>query len=50
MMRKAGMHEWHWLFLVEGLPTVQLGFLLYRRLPNGPARASWLNHAETLFF
>ncbi len=42
----GGMHGWQWLFLVEGLPTVLLGFLLYRMLPNGPARASWLNDAE----
>jgi D-galactonate transporter len=42
----GGMHGWQWLFVVEGLPTVLLGFLLYRMLPNGPARASWLNDAE----
>ncbi|OAJ57362.1 MFS transporter [Paraburkholderia ginsengiterrae] len=42
----GGMHGWQWLFLVEGLPTVLLGFVLYRMLPNGPARAPWLNTAE----
>ncbi|MGF6754225.1 MFS transporter [Paraburkholderia sp. GAS42] len=42
----GGMHGWQWLFLVEGLPTVLLGFVLYRMLPNGPARAPWLNDAE----
>ncbi|MFL9918349.1 MFS transporter [Paraburkholderia fungorum] len=42
----GGMHGWQWLFLIEGLPTVLLGFVLYRMLPNGPARASWLNNAE----
>lgn len=42
----GGMHGWQWLFLVEGLPTVLLGFVLYRMLPNGPGRAPWLNNAE----
>ncbi len=42
----GGMHGWQWLFLVEGLPTVLLGFLLYRMLPDGPDRAPWLNEAE----
>jgi D-galactonate transporter len=42
----GGMHGWQWLFLVEGLPTVLLGFLLYRMLPNGPSRAPWLNDGE----
>ncbi|MGF6777074.1 MFS transporter [Paraburkholderia sp. GAS334] len=42
----GGMHGWQWLFLVEGLPTVLLGFVLYRMLPHGPARAPWLNDAE----
>ena len=42
----GGMHGWQWLFLVEGLPTVLLGFVLYRMLPDNPARAPWLNHTE----
>ncbi|MBN3857857.1 MFS transporter [Paraburkholderia sp. Ac-20340] len=42
----GGMHGWQWLFLVEGLPTVLLGIVLYRMLPNRPASAPWLNDAE----
>ncbi|HEX8826955.1 MAG TPA: MFS transporter [Xanthobacteraceae bacterium] len=42
----GGMHGWQWLFLVEGLPTVLLGILLYRMLPDNPARAPWLDDAE----
>jgi D-galactonate transporter len=42
----GGMHGWQWLFLVEGLPTVLLGLLLYRMLPDKPGRAPWLNDAE----
>jgi len=33
----GGMHGWQWLFIVEGLPTVLLGFLLFRLLPNKPS-------------
>ncbi|HEX7936822.1 MAG TPA: MFS transporter [Paraburkholderia sp.] len=42
----GGMHGWQWLFLVEGLPTVLMGLLLYRLLPDTPARAPWLDDAE----
>jgi D-galactonate transporter len=42
----GGMHGWQWLFLIEGLPTVVLGLLLYRMLPNKPDEARWLNDAE----
>ncbi|SAK90304.1 d-galactonate transporter [Caballeronia pedi] len=42
----GGMHGWQWLFLVEGLPTVLLGFVLYRMLPDKPARAPWLDDTE----
>jgi len=42
----GGMHGWQWLFLVEGLPTVLLGVLLYCMLPDRPACARWLNDAE----
>ncbi|VVD76850.1 MFS transporter [Pandoraea terrigena] len=42
----GGMHGWQWLFLVEGLPTVVLGYVLYRMLPDRPARAPWLTDAE----
>ncbi len=42
----GGMHGWQWLFIVEGLPTVLMGFLLYRMLPNRPGEASWLDDAE----
>jgi D-galactonate transporter len=42
----GGWHGWQWLFVVEGLPTVLLGVLLYRMLPNKPSQASWLNDRE----
>jgi MFS transporter, ACS family, tartrate transporter len=37
---------WQWLFLVEGLPSVLLGGLVWFLLPNGPADARWLSTRE----
>ena len=42
----GGMHGWQWMFLVEGLPTVLIGVLLYRLLPNKPGEARWLSTDE----
>ncbi|MBP7657518.1 MAG: MFS transporter, partial [Pseudoxanthomonas sp.] len=42
----GGMHGWQWMFIVEGLPCVLLGLLLYRLLPNKPNEAPWLNDSE----
>ncbi|AMO24059.1 MFS transporter [Ramlibacter solisilvae] len=39
----GGWGGWQWMFLVEGLPAVLLGFLVYFTLPNTPADAQWLN-------
>jgi len=40
------LRGWQWLFLVEGLPPLVLGALVYRWLPNGPRHARWLNDAD----
>ena len=37
-----GLQGWKWLFLLEGLPTVILGFVVLRYLTDRPANASWL--------
>jgi D-galactonate transporter len=42
----GGWHGWQWLFVVEGLPTVLMGVLLYRLLPNRPNQANWLTDGE----
>ncbi len=42
----AGLHGWQWLFLVQGLPTVLVGLIVLRYLPDAPASVTWLNHAE----
>jgi ACS family tartrate transporter-like MFS transporter len=42
----AGLRGWQWLFLVQGLPSVLVGLLVWRFLPERPAQASWLSEAE----
>jgi len=42
-----GLAGWRWLFLLEGLPAVLLGVLVWRWLPDGPAQARWLEPAES---
>ena len=42
----AGLRGWQWLFLLEGIPSVIIGFLVLVRLPNGPKVASWLTPQE----
>jgi MFS transporter, ACS family, tartrate transporter len=37
-----GLKSWQWLFLLEGLPAVVLGFVVLAYLPNGPHDATWL--------
>lgn len=41
-----GLAGWQWLFLVEGLPCVALGVVLFLVLCDGPEQAPWLTEAE----
>jgi ACS family tartrate transporter-like MFS transporter len=41
-----GLAGWQWLFLLEGVPSVILGFLVFAILPNGPKDAKWLTDEE----
>ena len=41
-LRFAGLAGWQWLFLVEGLPSIVLGFVVLRYLTERPAEATWL--------
>ncbi|MFS2052509.1 MFS transporter [Variovorax sp. Varisp41] len=41
-----GWHGWQWMFVIEGLPAVALAFVVWRKLPDGPADASWLTPAQ----
>jgi ACS family tartrate transporter-like MFS transporter len=37
-----GLHGWQWLFALEGLPSVLLGFVVFRALTDYPHQATWL--------
>ncbi len=45
----AGLDGWQWLFLVEGLPSVVLGFVTLRYLDERPADAEWLEPEERTY-
>jgi len=44
--RVAGFAGWQWLFLLEGLPAVVLGFVVLAFLPDRPDDVSWLSADE----
>ena len=41
-----GLRGWHWLFVVQGLPSVAMGLVLLRWLPDTPASVAWLTADE----
>jgi ACS family tartrate transporter-like MFS transporter len=41
-----GAASWRWLFLLEGLPAIALGFFTYLVLPNRPSEAKFLTQEE----
>jgi D-galactonate transporter len=41
-----GLQGWQWLFLLEGLPTLALGALVWMLLDDKPAHAKWLAPRE----
>ena len=45
----AGLDGWQWLFLVEGLPAIALGFVALRFLDDRPSDAEWLSPDERRF-
>jgi MFS transporter, ACS family, tartrate transporter len=38
----AGLRGWQWLFIVEAMPSILLGFVAYFYLTDRPADAHWL--------
>ncbi|MGF6093919.1 MFS transporter [Pseudomonas sp. 18175] len=42
----GGMAGWQWLFLLEGLPAVLLGIVVYFYLDDRPGKVHWLTPAQ----
>ena len=42
----GGLAGWQWLFLLEALPAVLMGFVILIILPNRPQDARWLSPAQ----
>jgi ACS family tartrate transporter-like MFS transporter len=41
-----GLEGWHWLFLLEGVPAIALGFVVLGYLTDSPDKAEWLAPEE----
>jgi ACS family tartrate transporter-like MFS transporter len=41
-----GLEGWQWLFLIEGLPAIVLGFVVLKYLTDSPEKAEWLEPNE----
>lgn len=44
-----GLGGWQWMLLIEGIPPVILGFLVFTVLADSPAQAKWLQPAEKTY-
>jgi ACS family tartrate transporter-like MFS transporter len=42
----GGISSWRWLFALEAIPAVILGFVVFALLPNGPTDAKFLTNEE----
>ena len=42
----ANYRSWRWAFVIEGLPSVLLGAVVYLYLPDDPRSAKWLSEEE----
>ncbi|WP_245321697.1 MFS transporter [Bradyrhizobium sp. LTSPM299] len=42
----AGLKGWRWLFILEGLPTMLVGLLFLKVMPDRPSEAEWLSVEE----
>lgn len=41
-----GLHGWQWMFVIEGLPAVLLGFVVLWFLTEKPSEAKWLSQRQ----
>jgi ACS family tartrate transporter-like MFS transporter len=43
---RLGLAGWQWLFLLEGLPAAAFSIVIWKMLPDNPAKAAWLTAEE----
>jgi ACS family tartrate transporter-like MFS transporter len=43
----GGLKGWHWLFVIEGVPAILLGFSVLFLLTESPEKAKWLSAEES---
>ncbi len=46
MQGVGGLKGWHWLFILEGTPSILLGFAIIALLRNKPSDVKWLTEKE----
>jgi D-galactonate transporter len=46
MGSRAGLANWQWLFLLEGIPSIVLGLLTFAVFADTPSQARWLTENE----
>jgi D-galactonate transporter len=46
MPGRAGLANWQWLFVIEGIPSIVVGLLTFLIVVDQPAAASWLTARE----
>jgi MFS family permease len=46
MHHVRGLAGWQWMFLLEGIPSVIVGVLVYFAIENAPHTARWLSESE----
>jgi D-galactonate transporter len=46
MGSRAGLANWQWLFVLEGIPSIVVGLLALLIVVDKPAKASWLTERE----
>ena len=49
MDQSGGLAGWQWVFLLEGIPTIVLGFITLAYLTDRPGQAHWLTESERRF-
>jgi len=42
----AGLDDWQWLFLLEAIPAIVAGVVVFLKLPDGPRDAAWLTSEQ----